>query len=179
MRISAKSLALYYEAAIRAIRQAGMRAGSVTVVLPVFTEQRTEEFLALWEHGYSKYDDCVFDLHLYQCFESRWHNLSPEKHFSEAQKRTELLKGFPACCVGEWSLALPQKATEQLDNVKLEEVYRHFAMAQLEAYESATHGWFFWTWNDRNSPAWNMKTCLDKGIFQVPAGGRPTSIDSP
>merc|ERR1719382_1172281 len=43
--IPAEKLAEYYEAAVQVVRQAGMAAGSVSVLLPIFTEYRAKEFL--------------------------------------------------------------------------------------------------------------------------------------
>eukprot|EP00404_Azadinium_spinosum_P054854 CAMPEP_0180790060 /NCGR_PEP_ID=MMETSP1038_2-20121128/52998_1 /TAXON_ID=632150 /ORGANISM="Azadinium spinosum, Strain 3D9" /LENGTH=94 /DNA_ID=CAMNT_0022827955 /DNA_START=1 /DNA_END=282 /DNA_ORIENTATION=+ len=92
------------------------------------------------------YEDVVFDLHFYQCFGPSWTGLSARRHLQEAQKRADDLKRLPTCCVSEWSLALPKAATQGLDAEALKTLQKNFAEKQLEAYESATHGWFFWTW---------------------------------
>lgn len=59
--VPAGVLRKYYEAATETVRLAGMRAGEVTVLLPIFTELRTSDFLDLWEANYPKYEDtaCV------------------------------------------------------------------------------------------------------------------------
>lgn len=178
-------LAEYYEEAVRTIRQAGMRAGEVAVVLPIFTERRVAEVLDFWERRHASYEDCVFDVHFYQCFGGHgmipwtWQSLSADGHLREARKRAEVLRGLSACCVSEWSLAVPDEATKHMSEVERDELLRNFAKAQLEAYETATHGWFFWTWKDSAGIAWNLERCLAKGLLQTPEGGRTTSLLQP
>eukprot|EP00930_Biecheleria_cincta_P035250 TRINITY_DN24253_c0_g2_i1.p1 TRINITY_DN24253_c0_g2~~TRINITY_DN24253_c0_g2_i1.p1 ORF type:complete len:862 (-),score=170.96 TRINITY_DN24253_c0_g2_i1:171-2735(-) len=180
--IPARDLARYYEAAVSTIRQAGMRAGQVAVFLPIFTERRINEFLQLWKAGYPKYEDVVFDVHFYQCFGLIWNNLPQESHLSQARKRKEALQSLPTCCVSEWSLGLPGWISNTLrrqSEEQLKAFERQFAEAQLEAYESATHGWFFWTWRDSAGRSWNMKRCIDEGVLRVPTGRRDSSIVTP
>eukprot|EP00927_Polykrikos_kofoidii_P062298 TRINITY_DN57100_c0_g1_i1.p1 TRINITY_DN57100_c0_g1~~TRINITY_DN57100_c0_g1_i1.p1 ORF type:complete len:840 (-),score=121.37 TRINITY_DN57100_c0_g1_i1:84-2603(-) len=164
--IPGEDLARYYISAVREIRRAGMRAGEVAVLLPVFPENRLLEFLGLWEKYYSKFDDCVFDFHFYQCFGCGWGCMSLDVHIQQATKRRAVLERAPSCCVSEWSVALPGEV--ELNS----HVYSSFAEAQLEAYETATHGWFFWTWKDSAGLAWNFRDCLDQGILKMPEGGR-------
>jgi len=175
----AEELARYYEEAVQTVRQAGMRAGEVAVVLPIFTEYRVNEFLKLWEEHYPKYEDCVFDLHFYQCFGSNWTWLSLERHMHEAVQRKSVLEKLPMCCVSEWSVALPEAATRGSSAEEKREIYKRFAQKQLEAYETATHGWFFWTWRDSAGLEWNLQECLRQGVLQVPTGGRDTNLLKP
>lgn len=180
--LPARDLARYYEAAVSTIRQAGMRAGQVAVFLPIFTERRINEFLQLWRAGYPKYEDCVFDVHFYNCFGLIWNNIPQDTHLSMARKRKEILAGLPSCCVSEWSLGLPSWLSSSLSRqseAHLKDFERQFAEAQLEAYESATHGWFFWTWRDSAGRSWNMKRCIDECVLKVPSGGRESSIETP
>jgi len=157
----------YYEKAVKTIRGAGMAGGDVTVILPIFTERRRSDFVARWEQNYRQYEDCAFDLHLYQCFGITWKGYKPDGHIKEAQKRKELLEELPACLVGEWSLAAT--GLEKLSAAELEDFFRKFAAKQLEVYDAAaTHGWFFWTWKDSAGTAWCLRDCLEKGIMKVP-----------
>lgn len=168
--MAAKDLAQYYEDAIRIIRQAGMRPGQVTVLLPIFTERRAKEFMTLWEEGYPKYQDCAFDLHFYQCFGPTWTMLPLSSHLQKARERAQLLKSLPACSVTEWSLALPAWALRGLSLAEQRQAWKDFAEAQLEAYDSGTtHGWFFWTWKDGNHVTWSMRDCLQEGLLQLPS----------
>ncbi|CAK0871815.1 unnamed protein product [Prorocentrum cordatum] len=111
-KVPARELAEYYKNAIQIIRQAGMRAGEVVVVLPVFTESRKDELLEQWSQNYLEFEDCIFDLHLYQCFGMGWNLLPESQHLNRAKARRHLLQSLPACTVGEWSLQLPGKAAD-------------------------------------------------------------------
>jgi len=177
--ISAKDLTSYYEAAVRTIRQAGMRAGEVAVLLPIFTERRIGEILDIWEERYPHYEDCVFDLHFYQCFGSAWGMVSRDRHLQLASDRVQCLDQLPTCCVSEWSLALPSGATKGLSEEDCGDLYRRFGQKQVEAYEHATHGWFFWTWRDSAGVVWNCRDALARGLLQVPDGGRATTLIDP
>lgn len=167
--IPAKRLAKYYEDCVQAIRQAGMKAGEVSVVLPIYTEGRLEEFLKLWEANFDKYEDCVFDLHFYQCFGVSWTIRSLQRHLKQALLREQILNALPTCCVSEWSLALPDKAKAGLCEDELQEAYKAFAQNQLTAYETATHGWFFWTWKDGAGVEWCLKDALERGLLEIPS----------
>eukprot|EP00928_Gymnodinium_smaydae_P079985 TRINITY_DN63798_c0_g1_i1.p1 TRINITY_DN63798_c0_g1~~TRINITY_DN63798_c0_g1_i1.p1 ORF type:complete len:699 (-),score=99.24 TRINITY_DN63798_c0_g1_i1:22-2118(-) len=175
-------LAGYFEAAVDVIRQAGMRAGQVAIFLPIFTERRIGEFMHRWKEAYPKYADCVFDVHFYQCFGPYWTALSEDAHLQQARARKDALQSLPCCCVSEWSLALPEgleRSLSQRSACYLQECQRRFGEAQLEAYETATHGWFFWTWRDSAGLPWNMKRCLADGVLKVPSGPRSTSLENP
>lgn len=168
--LAAADLAQFYVAAVQTVRQAGMAAGEVAVLLPIFPEYRAAEFLELWEQGYPMYEDCVFDVHLYQCFGDWWGKRSLEEHMKLAEERTELLESLPACCVSEWSLDLPSKATQDLDAQGRRDAMVRFAAAQLNSYEVASHGWFFWTWKDSAHIAWSLRDCLQAAILRLPTG---------
>jgi len=177
--VPAGVLRKYYEAATETVRLAGMRAGEVTVLLPIFTELRTSDFLDLWEANYPKYEDCAFDLHLYQCFGPYWNSKSVSGHMAAARERANLLRGMPMCCVSEWSAALPLAVAQDCSEEEFRVVCRKFAQLQLEAYETATHGWFFWTWKDSAGIVWDMQRCIEEGLLKVPGGGRSTDLVNP
>ena len=152
---------------MRTIRSAGMSAGDVAVVCAIFTEHRISEFVRHWERNYRMYEDCLFDVHLYQCFGRTWRNLSPQRHLEKAKKRKALLESMPACMVGEWSLAFA--GVKNLDERTRQDIVRKFAETQLEVYDKATtHGWFFWCWKDFGGVEWCMRDCIDKGLLKVP-----------
>lgn len=178
--IPVEKLANYYESAIDVVRQAGMCAGRVSVVLPIFTERRIEEFLKIWVQNYRKYDDCVFDVHMYQCF-GLWQALPLEGiagHMQAARGRLSDLRRLPACCVSEWSLALPKRVLKGERTID-RGILKRFGESQLESYEAATHGWFFWTWKDSAGTAWNMRECVAEGVLKVPQGDRNASLEDP
>jgi len=178
-KVPARELAEYYKNAIQIIRQAGMRAGEVVVVLPVFTESRKDELLEQWSQNYLEFEDCIFDLHLYQCFGMGWNLLPESQHLNRAKARRHLLQSLPACTVGEWSLQLPGKVVDGLDEDQKKVLLERFAGAQLDAYEWATHGWFFWSWKDSAGVQWSMRDCLEDGLVQVPEGGRSGTVVTP
>mmetsp|Transcript_41375 Transcript_41375/g.89473 ORF Transcript_41375/g.89473 Transcript_41375/m.89473 type:complete len:883 (-) Transcript_41375:301-2949(-) len=171
-------LAKYYEEAVHVVRSGGMRAGEVAVVLPIFTENRAADFLAHWVDNFSAYEDVVFDVHLYQCFGTWWSLKTLEGHMDAAKRREELLKTLPMCCVGEWSLALPV-GQAKCGTPEALDIYRRFAGLQLQAYETATHGWFFWNWKDTHGIEWSFKDCLEQGLLTVPQGFRDSDIHRP
>jgi len=65
--------------------------------------------------------------------------------------------------VGEWSLALPPRASGDCQQEE-DDALRAFAAAQLEAYGQASHGWFFWNWQDcpRQHPGWDVQKCVER-----------------
>lgn len=165
--LEAQMLWDYNEEAVRTIRGAGMKAGEVSVFLPVHTERRWKpDFMQRWQHKYSDYEDCVFDVHLYQCFGFLWEAKSLDAHIKAARERAALLSTMPACNVSEWSLELPAPCMKHLkDEQAREKKSKEFADAQLEGYMAATHGWFFWTWKDSHSYAWSMRDCFERGLL--------------
>ena len=61
-------------------------------------------------------------------------------HLSIVEAHKVELSQIPGAVVGEWSLAREEDFKEQ-DVVS-------FALAQVRAYDVASHGWFFWNWHD-------------------------------
>lgn len=176
-QMSLNSLMKYYVEAVRTIRQAGMRPGEVAIILPVFTEWRLSTFMDHWEANYRAFEDCVLDVHLYQSFGRYWCTMSLDQHMKEAEKRASLLERMPACCVSEWSLSLPDAATG--GQPAPVEILRRFGQLQLQAYEGATHGWFFWTWKDSAGLAWSLQESLQQEVLTVPGGGRSSTLLNP
>merc|ERR1719356_302270 len=99
-----------------------------------------------------------------------WGMLTTDMHISSAKGREKLLRSLPACLVGEWSLNLPRQVTEGLNEESLAQLQERFAAAQLDAYECATHGWFFWNWKDAAGTPWSMSKCLELRRLQIPQG---------
>lgn len=42
-----------------------------------------------------------------------------------------------------------------------------FARAQLAAYAEASHGWFFWTWNDQHGIDWDWRQSYAGGYLRL------------
>lgn len=158
MRIPVDVLCGYYEAAIDAIRGAGMGADRVAIVLPVFNQMRLPEIWKYWQDrgNFFKYDNVAFDLHYYHTFSSFWKLLSQEQHIEIVQSHACELASLPGAIVGEWSLSRP-------DSDKFsDEDMRNWATQQVLAYNHASHGWFFWNWHDyERYTNWDM----ERGVF--------------
>jgi len=170
MDIPGAELSRYCEAAVEVVRRAGMRAGEVTVLLPVFPELRAAEVLDLWDASYPRYEDCTFDVHLYQWRGAYWETKSLAGHMQAAAHRATLIGRMPTCCVSEWCLALPKLAMSSAGEDEARDICADFARLQLEAFEVATHGWFFWTWKDSTGIQRSLRTCLAKGVLKIPSG---------
>ncbi|CAK9066131.1 3-beta-glucanase 1) (Exo-1 [Durusdinium trenchii] len=162
-KVPADVLCQFYDQAIQAIRAAGMPPDEVSIVLPVYRTERLDEIWRLWNKvfdGFARHANVAFDLHLYHCFGAWWQRQGLKSHLRMTKRDRKILRRVPAV-VGEWSLALPDRAMASSEND--EEAYRSFASAQLDAYGHASHGWFFWNWRD--SPehhGWDAKMCLQR-----------------
>jgi hypothetical protein len=78
------------------------------------------------------------------------------------KRHRKILRRVPAV-VGEWSLALAPQARGDCQ-MEEDQALRAFAEAQLDAYNQASHGWFFWTWRDSplGQPGWDLRKCLTR-----------------
>jgi len=155
-------LCTYYASAVETIRDAGMEAEDVTVVLPAF-QRPLAEVAAVWNaiSGDLQANVC-FDLHHYHCFGDNWTGLTLAQHLREVQARVQELKQFPAV-IGEWSLALGGVA--KIGPLTDEARRALFAAAQQAAYSAASHGWFFWNWKDTAGTEWDWQESYAEGAF--------------
>jgi len=164
--IPASVLCDYYESAISAVRDAGMPASRVAVLLPVFTQWRVQELLQLWHArgNLLRFDNIAWDLHLYHDFHPAWSLLSHQQHSEVVVEDARSLALLPGSVVGEWSLARPGSYSE-------EEV-ADFGVAQVRAYNHALHGWFFWNWHDHEAlDRWDMRRgVMGRGRLPAPLG---------
>lgn len=154
-------LCQYYDRAVRTIRKAGMHADSVAVVLPVF-QRPMDSFSQEWEMlTAGKHQNVCFDVHYYHCFERDYNGKTLAQQLRVVQQNAAELRTYP-CVVGEWSLALGVGAclTQKMSG---EEIRGLFGRAQIEAYKDASHGWFFWNWNDGKGVEWDWKKSYAEG----------------
>jgi len=141
-----------------------MSADRVTVVLPVF-QRSVDKFACAWEKQTGgKYTGTCFEVHWYHCFENEWHGRTFAQHLRAVQEHTNELHKHPIV-VGEWSLALGFGA--QPGKLSKDDMRAVFAHAQLAAYQEASHGWFFWTWNDQQGIDWDWRRSFDEGYFSL------------
>ena len=166
----------YYERAYDAIR-AHCRPQQVAVVFhDGFRSHR--EYLGFMQPP--MFENVIFDIHRYQCFERADIDLDIHGHLHKAgvlwkdeaeQIQREL--GLPAIA-GEWSLGLDLKmvslwaqgpfnhALEGMDAFQEQVACRAYAAAQLLAFEHYL-GWFFWSYRTETTPAWCFRECVERG----------------
>lgn len=127
-----------------------------------------------------QWQNVIFDLHRYQCFDRRDIDSDIYGHLHKAagEWRDEAdsinaALGLPAIC-GEWSLGLDLKvvslwaegpynhALEHMDDFQQDLAYRAYAAAQLLSFEKYL-GWFFWSYKTETTPAWCFRDCVERG----------------
>ncbi len=157
-------LKAYYLRACRAIR-AHCRAENVAVVFhDGFRSHREYQgFLQPPE-----FENVIFDLHRYQCFEPADIALDIPGHLHKAavlwkNEAEEIQRelALPAI-VGEWSLGLDRETILRMDAFKQDVAYRGYAGAQLLAFEHYL-GWFFWSYRTESRPEWCFRECVERG----------------
>mmetsp|Transcript_11093 Transcript_11093/g.31917 ORF Transcript_11093/g.31917 Transcript_11093/m.31917 type:complete len:704 (-) Transcript_11093:66-2177(-) len=158
-------LSRFYDRAVKTVRNAGMGALRVSIVLPVF-QRSLEKFVGQWELQLQGrvHENICFEVHWYHCFENHWHGLTFAQHLRAVQSHAEELRRYPLV-VGEWSLALGCGA--QPGKVSKEGMRALFAQAQLAAYDEASYGWFFWTWNDQHGIDWDWRESYAAGYLKL------------
>ncbi|MDD5229376.1 MAG: glycoside hydrolase family 5 protein [Methylococcales bacterium] len=130
--------------------------------------------------GEPEFENVIFDIHRYQCFDRTDIDSDIYTHIHKASGEwkqeadgiiTELQ--LPAM-VGEWSLGLDLKvvslwaegpfnhALETMDDFQMNVAYRGYAAAQLATFEKY-QGWFFWSYKTETTPAWCFRDCVNNG----------------
>eukprot|EP00929_Paragymnodinium_shiwhaense_P049699 TRINITY_DN25048_c0_g1_i1.p1 TRINITY_DN25048_c0_g1~~TRINITY_DN25048_c0_g1_i1.p1 ORF type:complete len:709 (+),score=141.92 TRINITY_DN25048_c0_g1_i1:115-2241(+) len=184
--IPAEALCHFYDRAVTAVREGGMRPDEVAVTLPVYRTERLDAIWRLWNRkydGFARHANVAFDLHLYHCFGPWWQRQSMPQHMRMTRRHRKILRRVPAV-VGEWSLALPPYArrtrsfssssvtsttssSSSLDDD--DQATAAFGEGQLDAYSQASHGWFFWNWKDRpdaDHAVWDLQRCVERQWFK-------------
>jgi glucan 1,3-beta-glucosidase len=126
-----------------------------------------------------QYENVIFDVHRYQCFESSEIEMDIHDHLHTAgalrRKEAEDIQrelGLPAI-VGEWSLGFDPEhvalwpgpfnhALRHMDAYQKNIAYRAFGAAQLLSLEHF-HGWFFWSYRTETMPEWCFRECVERG----------------
>lgn len=181
--VPAEELCSFYDRAVRTIREAGMPPNEVSIVLPVYRTERLDEIWRIWNRkfdGFAKHMNVAFDLHLYHCFGPWWQRQGFGSHLRMTKRHRKILRRVPAI-IGEWSLALPQHARDEVEEE--DQAMCAFATTQLEAYAQASHGWFFWNWRDcpRQQAGWDAQKCFERQWLlksQVVHGVSPSQLAS-
>jgi glucan 1,3-beta-glucosidase len=126
------------------------------------------------------FENVLYDVHRYQCFERADLDLDMPGHIHKAavtwRDEADALQrelGLPAIA-GEWSLGLDPNGfllpsqrpaghpLAGLDAFQEDVAYRGYAAAQLLAFERYL-GWFFWSYRTETTPAWCFRECVERG----------------
>ena len=109
-------------------------------------------------------DFIVLDHHLYRCFTPDDHRLSGDEHARTLREHTvnDLVNVANKCrgnfVVAEFSAALNPGSLRSDDPGEQDRQRRVFVRAQLDVYERACAGWFFWTYKkDGWDAGWSLK----------------------
>lgn len=140
-----------------------------------------------WDAGwYSKLvgerpDFVVLDHHLYRCFTPGDAAQSGDEHAAALRNSSPLPPLSSAArgslIIGEWSAALSPGSLRSGEAGEQDRQRRVWAHAQLEAYESACAGWFFWTWKKGTGwdAGWSAKDATTAEILPRWVGGKRKS----
>ncbi|CAI5974028.1 unnamed protein product [Closterium sp. NIES-65] len=114
-----------------------------------------------------EFNNVMIDVHYYNVFDPDINtNPSFQAHIDyvrnqRASELKALSEGDRTVLVGEWSLALPEFVGAK------EGDYGVYSQTQLEVYNNASAGWFFWSFkvdkDSRGVPNWAMITAQNKG----------------
>jgi glucan 1,3-beta-glucosidase len=125
------------------------------------------------------FENAIFDVHRYQCFEPADLALDVNGHLQKADgwgREAAVIQrelGVPAIA-GEWSLAFdpngfarsseraPDHPLAGMDAFEEDTAYRGYAAAQLLAFERF-RGWFFWSYRTETTPTWCFRECVERG----------------
>lgn len=162
--VPATRLCRYYQSAVQRIRDAGMPASRVAVVLPVF-QRDEDEFIKRWQAlTGGRLRNICFDVHCYHCFENEFHGKSMAQQLRAVEGNVQMLRKYPMV-VGEWSLALGNATWETCGAISDDVAYTIFGSHQLRTLKEASHGNFFWNWTEANDKEWNFQLAHRHGFF--------------
>lgn len=112
------------------------------------------------------YENVVIDTHLYQLFNQDDNDRTASQQIIFALNRKSSLEQMQRVelptLVGEWSLALPYRATKDLSSFQSDLVNSAYADTQLLCFEN-TRGWFFWSYKLESDSEWNFRYCVERG----------------
>ncbi|MDD4915370.1 MAG: glycoside hydrolase family 5 protein [Methylococcales bacterium] len=134
------------------------------------------------------FDNVIFDIHRYQCFEQKDIDTDIYGHLIKAagewrQEADELIARAGRCTyVGEWSLGLNPRILDlwrqgwldcrlqPMDSFQQGVAYRGYAAAQLLSFEKYL-GWFFWSYKTETMPQWSFRDCVVNGWLPADFSG--------
>mmetsp|Transcript_76670 Transcript_76670/g.135281 ORF Transcript_76670/g.135281 Transcript_76670/m.135281 type:complete len:608 (-) Transcript_76670:86-1909(-) len=175
-KVPASTLMSYYSKAVDRIRQSGMPASRVAVVLPLFQRPEGEDgFVKLWtSKTQGRHRNICFDVHAYHCFENIFNGKTFAEQLRAVEENEEMLRQHPMV-IGEWSLALGVATWCTAGDLKEDSIYSIFGAQQRKALKAASHGSFFWTWKEMpESREWNFQEAYRSGLLS----GAPMQLPS-
>ncbi len=119
------------------------------------------------------YQNVVLDTHIYQCFTEHDRALDPFGHIQRAlEHQVELdavQKQLPTI-VGEWSLGLPERARQGLDELNHALLLKAYGSVQQMNYNRC-QGWFFWSYRVKNGRfnGWDFRAAVENGYLLAPS----------
>jgi glucan 1,3-beta-glucosidase len=169
-------LKAYYLKGYDAIRQHASPDRVAVIFHDGFRSHR--EYLGFLQQP--EFENVVFDIHRYQCFDRADIEMDIHGHLDKAgnlwRKESEDIWNelmLPAI-VGEWSLGLNLEvvslwaegpydyALTKMDDFRKDVSYRGYAAAQLLAFETF-FGWFFWSYKTETTPEWCFRESVKRG----------------
>ena len=119
-----------------------------------------------------QFNNVVYDVHNYQVFDPTTfagHDVNWHLNYTNtvwAPQIAQLQQGGRTVMVGEWSLGLPSDAGASSHD------YSRFSWAQLQTYDAASAGWFYWSLKvDQGStgfPNWSLVDAFPRGWLHYP-----------
>jgi glucan 1,3-beta-glucosidase len=127
-----------------------------------------------------EFNNVVFDIHRYQCFDRSDLDMDIYGHIQKAaihwkNEADDINQNLGlATYVGEWSLGLElhgvslwsngpyNHALQAMGEFQKTVSYRAYAAAQLATFERYL-GWFFWSYKTETNPAWCFRECVTRG----------------
>jgi glucan 1,3-beta-glucosidase len=108
------------------------------------------------------------DTHSYQIFTPADMQLDVPGHITKTKgpvaRRLRIIGWYRRIIVGEWSAALDPQSMAGLTGAALNQAYKDYAAAQLEAY-NRTDGWFYWTYRTEGSGPWSLRQMVEQGLL--------------
>jgi glucan 1,3-beta-glucosidase len=134
----------------------------------IFHDAFTSRLMSGAIKGSMKYP-AVMDIHWYQfTVLFPWlYNL--DSYFKKVHRRSNLidrLQKKQPVVIGEWSITLSGKILNGRTKTQEEDVFKHHADLQLEAYKNAA-GWFYWTYKTEGRGIWHFRSLVEDGVITL------------
>jgi glucan 1,3-beta-glucosidase len=150
----------FYQEAYRRVRRHLPKERVSFVIHDGFRPFEWKEFMTEPE-----YSNVMLDAHLYQVFSEADRKRNAGEHIRKATEHKghiDAMQNQLWTIVGEWSAAMPPESLKELTPLQVDAAKRAFAAAQLLSYE-ASHGWFFWSYENESNPEWSLRDCVARG----------------